>query len=97
VTRRAQIRPGPRCGWPDGCNVKGIDHSPEPGTWRTWGHHDVQCQVPNPAPGAHLEGYPECGLVDGHSGGHDYVRHAAEGFLPSAAAETPEPEIEAGL
>ncbi len=94
MTRRAQIRPGPRCGGPDTCTVKGIDHAPEPGTRRTWTFHDVQCQVPNPEPGPHLDGYPECGLIDLHAGDHDYVRHAAEGFLRPREAE---PEIEAGL
>ena len=57
----------------------------------------MQCQVPNPDPGPHLDGYPECGLVDGHAGGHDYVRHVAEGFLAPAVAEAREPEIEAEL
>ena len=48
---------------------------------------------------AHLDGYPECGFTAGHDGGHDYVRHAAEGFLaPAVVAEEPEsePELEAG-
>jgi hypothetical protein len=97
VTRRARILPAARCGWPDGCSVKSVDHAPGSGIRRAWGFHDVQCQVPNPRPGAHLDGYPECGLADGHAGGHDYVRHAAEGFLAPAAAEAREPEIEAGL
>jgi hypothetical protein len=88
VTRRARIVTGPRCGWPDRCAVKGIDHSPEPGGRRIWGYHDVQCQVANPQPGPHLDGYPECGLFDGHEPPHDYRRHAA----PQA-----EPELEAGL
>jgi hypothetical protein len=87
VTRRAQIRPGPRCGWPDDCQVKGIDHSPESGVRRIWGYHDVQCPVPNPEPGPHMSGYPECGLISRHAGDHDYRRHVAE----------PEPEPEAGL
>lgn len=78
VRRPPQILPGPRCGWPDKCSDKGIDHSPEPGARRSWGYHDIQCQVPNPRPGPHLAGYPECSLADGHAGGHDYVRHAAE-------------------
>jgi hypothetical protein len=94
VTRRAQTRPGPRCGWPDGCNVKGIDHTPEPGPRRIWTFHDVQCQVPNPRPGPHLDGYPECGWIDQHAGDHDYRRHAAEGFIKPREAE---PEPEAGL
>jgi len=50
--------------------------------------HDVQCQIPDPRPGPHLDGYPECALTGLHAAGHDYVRHAAE-------AEVPEPE--AGL
>jgi len=50
--------------------------------------HDVRCQIPNPRPGPHLDGYPEYALIDLHAGGHDYVRYAAE-------AEVPEPE--AGL
>jgi hypothetical protein len=41
-----------------------------------------------------LDGYPECSFIDGHDGGHDYVRHAAEGFL-APAAEAPEREAEA--
>ena len=48
MSRRARILPGPRCGGPGECHVKGIDHSPEPGTRRMWTFHDVQCQVPNP-------------------------------------------------
>ena len=90
MTGRARILPGLRCGWPDRCTVKSIDHSPAPGTRRIWGYHDVRCQVPNPDPGPQLDGYPECGLIDGHAGGHDYVRHAAE-------PEAREPQIEAGL
>ncbi len=39
-------------------------------------------------------GYPECSFIDGHGGGYDYVRHAAEGFLVPAA-EAGNPEIEA--
>jgi hypothetical protein len=54
----------------------------------------VQCQVPNPQPGPHLDGYPECGFIGVHDGDHDYVRHAAGGFLPIAEAE---PEREAEL
>lgn len=96
MTRRAQIRQGPRCGWPDGCHVKGINHTPDPGTRRIWTFHDVQCQVPNPEPGPHLDGYPECGLIDLHAGDHDYVRHAAEGFLRPREAAPGEPEPEAG-
>jgi hypothetical protein len=94
VTRPAQIQPGPRCGGPENCHVKGIDHLFEPGTRRMWTFHDVQCQVPNPRPGPHLDGYPECSLVDLHSGECDYVRHAAEGYLQP---REPEPEPEAGL
>jgi hypothetical protein len=55
----------------------------------------VQCQTPNPQPGPHLAGYPECSFTEGHDGHHDYVRHAAEGFLAPAIAEAREPEIEA--
>jgi hypothetical protein len=54
----------------------------------------VQCQVPNPQPGPHLDGYPECGFIADHLGDHDYVRHVAEGFLAPTAADAPEPEIE---
>ena len=97
MSRRARILPGPRCGGPAECHIKGIDHSPEPGTRRTWTFHDVQCQVPNPRPGPLLDGYPECGLLDRHAGGHDYVRHAAEGFLRPREADREEPEPEAGL
>ena len=60
MTRRARILPGPRCGGPGSCAVKGIDHSPEPGTRRIWAVHDVQCQEPNKARAA-SDGYPECG------------------------------------
>jgi hypothetical protein len=94
--RGPQIQSGPRCGWPDECADKGIDHNPEPGTRRMWTYHDVQCQIPNPRPGPHLDGYPECGLINLHAGDHDYVRHAAEGFLAPQAPE-PGPELEAGL
>ena len=85
MTRRALIRSGPRCGWPDDCHAKGINHAPESGARRIWTYHDVQCQVPNPQPGPHLDGYPECALIDQHAGDHDYRRHATE------------PETEAGL
>jgi hypothetical protein len=78
VQRAAKILPGPRCGWPDGCADRGVDHTPDLGVRRVWTFHDVQCQVPNPRPGPHLDGYPECSLIDGHSGDCDYVRHAAE-------------------
>jgi hypothetical protein len=94
--RPAQILPGPRCGWPDReCKAPDSAHGSGAGQRRAWTYHDVQCQVPNPQPGPHLDGYPECGFTDSHAGGHDYVRHAAEGFL--RAAEAPEPEIEVGL
>ncbi len=86
----ARILPGPRCGWPGReCKTADTAHGSRPGDRRPWGYHDVQCQVPNPEPGPHLDGYPECGFVDGHGGCHDYRRHAAE---PER-----EPEIEAGL
>jgi hypothetical protein len=88
VTRRARILPAARCGGPEACSVKGV-HSSAPGERRIWTAHDVQCQVPNPRPGPHLDGYPECGQIDGHAGDHDYVRHAAE-----AEASGPEMEIE---
>ena len=92
--RRPQIIPGPRCGWPDReCKAPASAHGSGGGERRAWTYHDAQCQVPNPQPGPHLDGYPECGLVDGHAGGCDYVRHAAEGFLRASPA--PEPEIEA--
>jgi len=54
-------------------------HRPFPGARHPllWGYHDVQCQVPNPRPGPHLDSYPECSLIDRHSGDHDYRRHAA--------------------
>lgn len=95
-SRPARIVPGPRCGWPDlECKAPDSAHGAGDGERRTWTYHDAQCQVPNPQPGPHLAGYPECGLVDGHDGGHDYVRHAAEGFLTPAVAEAREPEIEA--
>jgi hypothetical protein len=96
VSRRTRIQPGPRCGGPGECHVKGVDHSPEPGARRPWTFHDRQCQVPNPRPGPHLDGYPECGLIDLHGGGHDYVRHAAEGFIRPREAGRPglEPEAE---
>jgi len=93
-TRPPQILPGPRCGWPDR-ERKAPDsaHGSGAGERRPWMYHDKQCQIPNPQPGPHLDGYPECGFIDGHDGGHDSVRHAAEGFL--RPAEAPEPEIEA--
>ena len=106
MTRPARILPGPRCGWSPDPELSTcrpgpkahIDHVPEPGERRAWGYHDVQCQVPNPRPGPHLDGYPECGLTGQHAGDHDYVRHAAEGFLApgvrEAACEEPEPEPE---
>ncbi len=96
MSPRTRIQPGPRCGGPGECHVKGVDHSPEPGARRPWTFHDRQCQVPNPRPGPHLDGYPECGLIDLHGGGHDYVRHAAEGFIRPREADRPglEPEAE---
>ena len=90
-TRSPQILSGPRCGWPDReCKAPDSAHGTGGGQRRPWTYHDVQCQVPNPRPGLHLDGYPECGLV----GGHDYVRRAAEGFLAPAVAEAREPEAE---
>ena len=98
MSRPARIVPDPRCGWPDQeCKALDSAHGSGGGERRAWTFHDVQCQDPNPEPGPHLDGYPECGLVDGHDGGHDYVCHAAEGFLAPAAAEAREPEIEAEL
>jgi hypothetical protein len=95
-SRPPQILPGPRCGWPDReCRAPDSAHGSGAGTRRSWTYHDVQCPVPNPQPGPHLAGYPECGLVGGHSGDCDYVRHAAEGFLAPAIAEARDPEIEA--
>ena len=41
-----------------------------------------QCQVPNPRPGPHLDGYPECGWIDQHTGDHGAVAATpAEGFI----------------
>jgi hypothetical protein len=88
MTRHAGILRPARCGGPGTCAVKSIDHNPEPGTRRMRTFRDVQCQIPDPRPGPHLDRYPECALIDLHAGGHDYVRHAAE-------ADVPEPE--AGL
>ncbi len=48
--------------------------------------HDVQCQIPDPRPGPHLDGYPECALTGLHAAGHDYVRHAAEAGVPEPEA-----------
>ena len=95
MTRRARIVTGPRCGWSPDPDLStchpgpkaNIDHSPEPGGRRIWGYHDVQCQVPNPRPGPHLDGYPECGLADGHEPPHDYRRHAAPRAEPELGAE----------
>ena len=42
---------------------------------------------PEPAPGPHLDGYPECGLADGHEPPHDYRRHAAPRAEPEPEAE----------
>ena len=88
--------PWSRCGWPDReCKAPDSAHGSGGGERRAWTYHDVQCPVPNPQPGPQLDGYPECGRTDGHAGGHDYVRHAAEGFLAPAVAEVMGPEIEA--
>ena len=90
-----QILTGPRCGWPDRAR-RSTDQRARPRNRDApdpWTYHDMQCQVPNPQPGPQLDGYPECGQIDGHAGDHDYVRHAAEGFLPAAAAEAGEAEI----
>jgi hypothetical protein len=107
--RPARILPGPRCGWPDQpCKAPDSAHAARPGERRTWTYHDVQCQVPNPDPGPHLDGYPECALVGGHAGDCDYRRHAVgpEVSLPAARAAAaavppprpaPEPELEAAL
>ena len=95
-SRRPQIIPGPRCGWPDReCKAPDSAHGTGQAERRTWTYHDVQCQALNPEPGPHLDGYPECSLIDGHGGDHDYVRHVAEGFLAPAVAEALEPEAEA--
>ncbi len=95
--RAARIQPGPRCGGPGTYTVKGIGHSPEPGPRRIWTYHDVPCQVPDPRPGPHQDGYPECGQTGLHAGDHDYRRHAAGGFLRVREAAREEPEPEAGL
>jgi len=97
--RPAQILPGRRCGWEDReCKALDSAHGSGGRERHPWTYHDVQCPVPNPLPGPQLDGYPECGLVDGHPGDYDYVRHAAVGFLAPAAAETePEPELETEL
>jgi hypothetical protein len=96
----ALILAAPRCGWPDReCKAPSTVHGASAGGRLPWGYHDVQCQVPNPHPVAdpdpagpvqcrlpgYPDGYPACSLIDGHAGGHDYRRHAAE----------PEPEAEA--
>jgi hypothetical protein len=101
MSRAARILPGPRCGGPEACGVKGA-HSAQPGERRIWTFHDVQCQVPNPRPVAdpdpagpvqcklpgYLDGYPVCSFVDGHLGDCGYRRDAA-------ASADPEPEAEA--
>lgn len=74
--RPAKINPARRCGYPERCDTKGIDHYTAPER-RPWGYHDIQCQTPNPRPGSHLDGYPECGLVQDHDGDCDYRRHIA--------------------
>jgi hypothetical protein len=56
----------------------------------TWEEFLARMAEPNPQAGPHLDGYPECGLIDLHAGGHDYRRQAA-------AAVLKEPEPEAGL
>jgi hypothetical protein len=96
--RAARILSGPRCGWPDReCKAPATAHGSGAGERRPWTYHDVQCQVPNPRPGPHLDGYPECGLIGLHVGSHDYVRRAAEGFLRPREAAREEPEPEAWL
>ncbi len=88
-SRPARILPGPRCGWPGReCKAADSAHGSRPGERRPWGYHDIQCQIPNPEPGPHLDGYPECGFIDGHADDHDYRRHAAE------PAREPEAEAE---
>lgn len=92
--RPAKILPGRRCGWPDGtCKLPDGAHADHSGSRLQWGFHEIQCPRPNPRPGPHLDGYPECGLVAGHAGDHDYRRHAAEA---AQAHADPERELEAG-
>lgn len=76
--RPADINPDRRCGWPVDCKLPDAAHPDLTGTWQPWGWHEVQCPRLNPRPGPHLDGYPECSMIDGHEGDCDYIRHAAE-------------------
>lgn len=49
--RRTRILPGPRCGGPGSCHVKGIDHAPEPGTRRMWTYRDAELEAERWGPG----------------------------------------------
>jgi hypothetical protein len=74
------IRPGPRCGWPDEeCKLPDRAHQPEPGHRDIWMWHTPQCQIPNPNPGPHFNGYPTCCMAMSHGGECCYQRHAADG------------------
>jgi hypothetical protein len=55
---------GPRCGWPGHCKQPDDWHTPEPGTRRGWGWHDVQCQRAAADPDL----LPTCGLINNHAG-----------------------------
>ena len=94
--RPAQIVPVPRCGWPDReCKAPDSAHGSGGGERRTWTYHDVQCQVPNPQPGPHLDGLPR---VQFHRRPRrrPRLRPARRGGLPgSCRSGGREPEIEA--
>ena len=92
------INPGRPCGWPGGdCDEDDSLHAAPAGTRRPWGYHDIACQVPNPNPGRHPDGYPACSLIDQHAGDHDYSRADHPAPPPGPAprqdrpADTPAP------
>lgn len=75
--------PGPQCGWTEDettsrCRKPRSAHYPPRGHRLPWGHHLVQCQVPNPEPDpSRLDGYPLCCLATGHQSPCCYLRHIA--------------------
>ena len=65
MTRWAKIRREPRCGWPDECQLKTIDHAPAPGPYLDGypecslinlhdGEHDYRRHAAEPEPEAGL-------------------------------------------
>lgn len=79
VPREVVPQPGRRCGWPDSdCKLPVSAHTVTPGHRELWTGHTVQCQIPNPDPGPHLDGYPTCCMASEHAAACCYRRHIVD-------------------